>query len=84
NVDLRRLSETTLAGARTVVFQHSGQFRGSLGWNLRMGRPDASGAALDALLDALGLSRDVERLPHGLETDVGPGGQLLSGGQRQR
>ncbi|MFY0589387.1 ATP-binding cassette domain-containing protein [Burkholderia pseudomallei] len=84
NVDLRRLSETTLAGARTVVFQHSGLFRGSLGWNLRMGRPDASGAALDAVLDALGLSRDVERLPHGLDTDVGPGGQLLSGGQRQR
>lgn len=84
NVDLRRLSETTLAGVRTVVFQHSGLFRGSLGWNLRMGRPDASGAALDAVLDALGLSRDVERLPHGLDTDVGPGGQLLSGGQRQR
>ncbi|NOK46277.1 ATP-binding cassette domain-containing protein [Burkholderia thailandensis] len=84
NVDLRRLSETALAGARNVVFQDSGLFRGSLAWNLRMSCPDASDAALAAVLDAVGLSRDVERLPHGLDTDVGPGGELLSGGQRQR
>ncbi|MXN77935.1 ATP-binding cassette domain-containing protein [Burkholderia sp. 4701] len=82
--DLRHLSETALAAARNLVFQDNGLFRGSLAWNLRMGHPDATDAQLHAVLDAVGLARDVERLPHGLDTDVGPGGQLLSGGQRQR
>ncbi|WP_431824566.1 ABC transporter ATP-binding protein [Burkholderia sp. F1] len=82
--DVRRLSETTLAAARHIAFQDNGLFRGSLAWNLRMSCPEATDAELRAALQAVGLARDVERLPHGLETDVGPGGQLLSGGQRQR
>ncbi|MGS0894511.1 ABC transporter ATP-binding protein [Burkholderia stagnalis] len=82
--DVRHLSEATLAATRNLAFQDNGLFRGSLAWNVRMGRPDATDAELHAALDAVGLTRDVERLPDGLETDVGPGGQLLSGGQRQR
>ncbi|AIO70041.1 ABC transporter family protein [Burkholderia oklahomensis] len=83
-VDLRRLSETALAAARNLVFQDNGLFRGSLAWNMRMSCPNATDAELNAALEAVGLARDVERLPRGLDTDVGPGGQLLSGGQRQR
>ncbi|VWC20528.1 ABC transporter ATP-binding protein [Burkholderia lata] len=82
--DVRHLSEATLAATRNLVFQDNGLFRGSLAWNVRMGRPDASDAELRDALDAVGLLRDAERLPDGLESDVGPGGQLLSGGQRQR
>lgn len=82
--DVRHLSEATLAATRNLVFQDNGLFRGSLAWNVRMGRPDATDAELRAALDAVGLLRDAERLPDGLDTDVGPGGQLLSGGQRQR
>ncbi len=82
--DVRHLSEATLAATRNLVFQDNGLFRGSLAWNVRMGRPDATDAELRTALDAVGLLRDAERLPDGLDTDVGPGGQLLSGGQRQR
>nr|WP_175220339.1 ABC transporter ATP-binding protein [Burkholderia aenigmatica] len=82
--DVRHLSEATLAATRNLVFQDNGLFRGSLAWNVRMGHPDATDAELRAALDAVGLLRDAERLPDGLESDVGPGGQLLSGGQRQR
>ncbi|MBJ9589552.1 ABC transporter ATP-binding protein [Burkholderia seminalis] len=82
--DVRHLSEATLAATRNLVFQDNALFRGSLAWNVRMGRPDATDAELRAALDAVGLLRDAERLPDGLDTDVGPGGQLLSGGQRQR
>ncbi|HHT8928835.1 TPA: ABC transporter ATP-binding protein, partial [Burkholderia cenocepacia] len=82
--DVRHLSEATLAATRNLVFQDNGLFRGSLAWNVRMGRPDATDAELRAALDAVGLLRDAERLPDGLDTDVGPGGQVLSGGQRQR
>ncbi|WP_081066796.1 ABC transporter ATP-binding protein [Burkholderia cepacia] len=82
--DVRHLSEATLAATRNLVFQDNGLFRGSLAWNVRMGRPDATDAELRDALDAVGLLHDAERLPDGLESDVGPGGQLLSGGQRQR
>ncbi|MDN7858593.1 ABC transporter ATP-binding protein [Burkholderia cepacia] len=82
--DVRHLSEATLAATRNLVFQDNGLFRGSLAWNVRMGRPDATDAELRDALDAAGLLHDAERLPDGLESDVGPGGQLLSGGQRQR
>ncbi|WP_423380664.1 ABC transporter ATP-binding protein [Burkholderia sp. LMG 32019] len=82
--DVRHLSEATLAATRNLVFQDNGLFRGSLAWNVRMGRPDATDAELRDALDAVGLLRDAERLLDGLESDVGPGGQLLSGGQRQR
>lgn len=45
-VDIRRLSETTLAASRNLVFQDNGLFRGSVAWNLRMARADADlGAA---------------------------------------
>ncbi|MBF3348300.1 ATP-binding cassette domain-containing protein, partial [Pseudomonas aeruginosa] len=40
-VDIRRLSETTLAASRNLVFQDNGLFRGSVAWNLRMARADA-------------------------------------------
>ncbi|MET3553472.1 ATP-binding cassette subfamily B protein [Burkholderia sp. 567] len=82
--DVRHLSEATLAATRNLVFQDNALFRGSLAWNVRMGRPDATDAELRAALDAVGLLHEAERLPDGLDTDVGPGGQLLSGGQRQR
>lgn len=45
-VDIRRLSETTLAASRNLVFQDNRLFRGSVAWNLRMARADADlGAA---------------------------------------
>lgn len=50
-VDIRRLSETTLAANRNLVFQDNGLFRGSVAWNLRMARADAD---LEALREARG------------------------------
>ncbi|MCG3102389.1 ATP-binding cassette domain-containing protein, partial [Enterobacter sp. DRP3] len=46
--DVRHLSEATLAATRNLVFQDNGLFRGSLAWNVRMGRPDATDAELRA------------------------------------
>ena len=63
--DVRHLSEATLAATRNLVFQDNGLFRGSLAWNVRMGRPDATDAELRDALDAVGLLRDAERLPDG-------------------
>ena len=52
--------------------------------NLRLTKPEASD---DELLDALETAAAdfvMRRLPHGLDTRVGPGGRWLSGGERQR
>ncbi|MBH9400130.1 ABC transporter ATP-binding protein, partial [Pseudomonas aeruginosa] len=83
-VDVRRLSETTLAASRNLVFQDNGLFRGSVAWNLRMARPDADLQALREVARAVGLLEEIEAWPQGWDSDVGPGGALLSGGQRQR
>lgn len=59
-------------------------FDASLGDNLRVARPEATDAELDAALDAARLRDFVGSLPAGLETAVGEHGARLSGGQRQR
>jgi ATP-binding cassette subfamily B protein len=52
--------------------------------NLQLGRTGrASDAELAAALDAVGLTEDIARLPHGLDTLLGRESDL-SGGQRQR
>jgi ATP-binding cassette subfamily C protein CydCD len=52
--------------------------------NVRLGRPDASDAAVAAALDAAGLTDVVARLPHGADSLLGEGGAGLSAGERQR
>lgn len=83
-VDIRRLSESTLAASRNFVFQDNGLFRGSIAWNLRMARPDADLQALREATEAAGLLEEIEARPQGWDSEVGLGGCLLSGGQRQR
>jgi ATP-binding cassette subfamily C protein CydC len=57
---------------------------GSIAENLRLAAPLAGEAALwDALADAQ-IDARVRRLPHGLETWIGDGGEVLSGGERRR
>lgn len=59
-------------------------FDASLADNLRLARPGADAAVLEAALEAAGLLGWVRSLPAGLETAVGEHGARLSGGQRQR
>jgi ATP-binding cassette subfamily C protein CydC len=57
---------------------------GTVAENLRLAMPDADDAALwDALADAQ-LDGRVRRLPQGLATWIGDGGEVLSGGERRR
>jgi ATP-binding cassette, subfamily C, bacterial CydC len=57
---------------------------GTIAENLRLAAPMADDAALwDALADAQ-LDARVRRLPQGLATWIGDGGEILSGGERRR
>ena len=57
---------------------------GTLADNLRLAAPEASELQLRAVLAETRLEGLVERLPDGLETQLGPRGTTLSGGERQR
>ena len=58
-------------------------FSGSIRENLTYGNPDATEEEIDEALKLVSASDMVARLPDGLETDVGEGGDLLSTGEKQ-
>lgn len=59
-------------------------FSGTVGDNLRLGNPDAGEDALAAAVRTAGLAEVLDRLPDGLDTEVGEGGVTLSAGERHR
>ena len=82
--DLRELTQDQLRGLIAVVSQDTYLFHGTVEQNLRMGKPDATPAELQAAARAANAEEFIARLPHGYGTLVGERGVRLSGGQRQR
>ncbi|MBX6376490.1 MAG: thiol reductant ABC exporter subunit CydD [Acetobacteraceae bacterium] len=74
--ELRRLS--------AYVGQRAHLFRATLRENIRLARPDATDAQIEAAARAAGVMEFAAALPQGLDTLVGEGGWGLSGGQAQR
>lgn len=67
-----------------VVAADGAVFRGTLADNIRYKRPNATDAEMFAAAQAAGLGRTIDRLPEGLETEIGERGVGLSAGERQR
>ena len=67
-----------------VVSSDGTVFRGTLADNIRYKRPHATMAEIRSAALSAGLGRALERLPDGLETEVGEHGVGLSLGERQR
>ncbi|MFI0238489.1 thiol reductant ABC exporter subunit CydD [Streptomyces sp. NPDC016845] len=59
-------------------------YAGSIADNVRLARPDAGDAAVQAALREAGALEFVEALPDGARTELGEDGAGLSAGQRQR
>lgn len=83
-VDVRDLKLASLRDAIAYVGQDTRLFDDTIAANIRMGRPDASIAAIAAAAEAAAAADFIADLPQGYQTRVGPGGGRLSGGQRQR
>jgi ATP-binding cassette subfamily C protein CydC len=77
--DPHALSYDERSGYLTLVEADSGVLSGTVEDNLRLARPEATGAELDDALRVVVLSGFLER-----STQVGPGGSFVSGGQRRR
>jgi len=82
-VDVKTIRFASLRDRVVMVPQEGVLFRGSIGDNVRMGRPDATEEDLVAVFDQLGLREWLNELAAGLDTPVGERGSALSVGERQ-
>ena len=73
-----------LRDAVSVVLQKNTLFSGTIRENLLWGNPEASEEELWAACRAACADEFLERMPDGLDTDLGQGGVNVSGGQKQR
>ena len=81
---VRSMRASTIMGMTSMVFQDVYLFDTTIRENLRIARPEATDAQLAEAARRARLDRVIEALPHGWDTQVGPGGLSLSGGERQR
>ena len=85
-VDGHDINDINLRSYRThiaMVPQNTVLFSGSIKDNITYGM-DVSNEKLDEIIDAACLKEVIERLPDGINTNVGEHGDMLSGGQKQR
>ena len=84
NANVRSVTLASLRGSIAYVGQDTLLIDDTVGVNIRMGRPGATDAEVEAAAVAAAAAGFIAALPQGYNTRVGPGGQRLSGGQRQR
>lgn len=82
--DVRRYYLAALRDAVGIVLQKNLLFSGTIRDNLRWGDPNADDETLWAACRAACADEFLERMPDGLDTDMGQGGVNVSGGQKQR
>jgi glucan exporter ATP-binding protein len=82
--DIRAVNLTSLRRQIAVVFQNPGLLYRSISENLRVGKPDASDAELEAAARAAEAHQFVSLKPEGYGALVAEHGKSLSGGERQR
>jgi len=83
-VDIREVTLDSLRGQIGVVFQESLLFYRSIADNLKVGKPDASDAEVEAAARQACAHDFILRQPRGYQTRIGERGTNLSGGERQR
>jgi ATP-binding cassette, subfamily B, bacterial len=82
--DIRAIDRADYRSNVGLVEQETPVLQGTLRENLRYGVPDADDAEVRRVIGLASLDDLVDRLPHGLDTEMGDHGVQLSGGERQR
>ena len=82
--DVREYDLAALRDAVGIVLQKNVLFSGTVRENLQWGDPDADDETLWEACRAACADEFLERMPQGLDTDLGQGGANVSGGQKQR
>jgi ABC-type multidrug transport system fused ATPase/permease subunit len=82
-VDLRKVKLKSLRRKVSIVLQEPYLFQGTLKYNLKFGRPDASEDEMFRIAKLVGVHELIMRLPKGYDEEVKERGSNLSYGQRQ-
>ncbi len=82
--DVKEYDLTSLRDAVGIVLQKNVLFSGTVRENLQWGDPSADDERLWEACRAACADEFLERMPDGLDTDLGQGGVNVSGGQKQR
>ncbi|HEY0854236.1 MAG TPA: ABC transporter transmembrane domain-containing protein [Devosia sp.] len=83
-VDVRDADPHALRQRFAYVEQEPTIFHGTVGENIRFGKPDATQTEIEAAATAALVHDFVSQLPAAYDTVVGERGVMLSGGQKQR
>ena len=83
-VDIRDVRLDSLREQIGIVPQETMLFSGTVAFNIRYGRLDATEAEIVAAAKAANAHEFIMGLPEGYDTKIGERGSSLSGGQRQR
>ncbi len=81
--DARERSQLWLHSHIGYVLQNPHLFSGTVRDNLLYGNPAATEEEIDRAIRLVSADEVIARLEHGLDTDVGEGGELLSTGEKQ-
>jgi len=82
-IDLKQLSFKTLRRSASIVLQEPYIFAGTVEYNLKFGRPEATDEEMMSVAQMLGIHDTISRLPDGYRTTIHEKGSNLSYGQRQ-
>ncbi|MGD2126400.1 MAG: ABC transporter ATP-binding protein [Desulfobacteraceae bacterium] len=82
-LDIRDYATKDLRAHIGLVMQDVFIFSGSLVDNVSLGRDGVPKKVIDRAIREANAHKFIERLPHGLEEEMGEGGSNLSGGERQ-
>ena len=83
-VDVTRIDPHVLMEQVAFVFQNNRLFKTSILENVRVARPEATREQVLAALTAAQCGDILEKLPDGIDTQIGAEGTYLSGGEQQR
>ena len=68
----------------SAVWQNPYVFKGTFKENLLFAKPDATEAEISSAIKAVNLEDTLDKLPDGIDTELGENGSILSGGEKQR
>ncbi|MGF1484677.1 MAG: ABC transporter ATP-binding protein [Opitutales bacterium] len=83
-IDIRSMRLADLRRNLAIVPQQTVLFNATIADNIRLGRPEASDAVVEAAAKKAFAHDFIAELPQGYQTLVGERGDRLSGGQKQR
>lgn len=83
-VDIKDINLNSLRDNISFVFQDNFMFSGTIRENILLGKPHATEAELQQVVELAHLDEFIHTLEDGLDTELGERGTTLSGGQRQR